>query len=201
MRNTLYDAIEIPMGTFGLNDEKIGNFDGALKFVLSEYAKLPIKELNNKSLNDLGIDIEFCKRALNKEIDSKIGMYMQRNNCEYITEDVLWKNMTNEEKVNKFLKNLIEIGSKDKELIIVDPYIFSNQQDEYCEMLAYILNNSRALKIIIVTDENNFKERSASKVLDKINIDMDTKFSNDFHDRFWITNRKKGFYTGTSLTG
>ena len=27
------------------------------------------------------------------------------------------------------------------------------------------------------------------------------KYSYDFHDRFWIADRKKGFYTGTSING
>lgn len=199
--HAFYNVIKIPIDAFSINDEVIGNFDGALKFVLSEYAKLPIKELNNKSLNDLGITIEFCKRLSNKEINSIIELYMKENNIEYITEEVLWKNMTNEEKVNKFSENLTKIGSKDTELIIVDPYIFSSEQDEYCDILASVLNFSEATRIIIVTDRRNYKDKSVEKILAKINITMDIEYSGDFHDRFWIANRKNGFYTGTSFNG
>lgn len=31
--------------------------------------------------------------------------------------------------------------------------------------------------------------------------DVEVLFTSEFHDRFWISNRKKGFYTGTSLNG
>ena len=199
--NCFYDVIEIPINAFGINDEKIGEVDGIIKFVLSEYVRLPIEALNNRSLNDLGIDIEFYKRELNTEIDSKIEMYMQRNNLKYIVEDVLWKNMTDQEKVNKFSENFIKIGSKDNELIIIDPYIFSSSYEKYCKLTASILDNSEAVNIIIVTDERNYKKASADKVLSKIHRPMQIKYSRNFHDRFWIADRRKGFYTGTSFTG
>jgi hypothetical protein len=32
-------------------------------------------------------------------------------------------------------------------------------------------------------------------------MSIKVKYSNDFHDRFWIANRNKGFCTGTSLNG
>ncbi len=201
--HALYDVIGIPVDAFSINDEKIGNVDGALKFVLSEYAKLPIEELNNKSLNDLGIDIEFCKRASNKEVNSKIEMYMQGNNLEYIVEDVLWKNMTDDEKVNRFSEYLTKIGSKDNELIIVDPYIFNTVENDYCNILASVLNSSKAATIIIVTalGQKHYTQASANKVSGQVGITMQIKHTNDFHDRFWIANRKKGFYTGTSFNG
>lgn len=53
----LNDVFEVPVGAFDIDDEVIGNLDGVLKFALSEYAKLPIEKLGNKSLHDLGIEI------------------------------------------------------------------------------------------------------------------------------------------------
>lgn len=199
--SAFYDVIGIPVDAFSIDDEIIGNLDGVLKFVLSEYAKLPIKELDNKSLNDIGIEIEFCKRILNSEIEAKLQKYMQDNNLEYITEEVLWKNMTNDEKTKKFSKYLLEIGTEGNELIIVDPYLFSSEQDDYCDMLASILDLSKSKTIIVVTDKTNCKQVSVSKVSNKINKALDIKYSNCFHDRFWIANRKEGFYTGTSFNG
>ena len=199
--SAFFDVIGIPVDAFSIDDEVIGNFDGVLKFALSEYAKLPIKQLDNRSLNDIGIEIEFCKRSLNREVEEKLQKYMQTNNLEYITEEVLWKNMTNDEKTKKFTKYLLEIGSEGNELIVVDPYIFSSEQDDYCDMLASILELSKSRTIIVVTDKSNYKQSSADKVSNKINRVLDIKYSNCFHDRFWIANRKEGFYTGTSFNG
>ncbi|ELC8460401.1 hypothetical protein QYB77_002584 [Clostridium perfringens] len=199
--NSLCDVIGIPSDAFSIDNESIGNLDGALKFVLSEYVKLPIEELDNKSLSDLGIYIEFCKSESNESINLKLKRYMKENNFEYLEEEVMWKNMTDGEKISKFSMKLNEIETKGNELIIVDPYIFSNNQDRYCNMLDSILNSSKSKKIIIVTDKKNFKEKSFDKISDKIRKIIDLKYSDDFHDRFWIANRKKGFYTGTSFNG
>lgn len=199
--SAMYDVIGIPVDAFSIDDEVIGNFDGVLKFALSEYAKLPIKELNNKSLNDIGIEIEFCKRILNKEIEEKLQKYMKENNLEYITEEVLWKNMTDDEKAKKFSQYLREIDSEGNELIIVDPYFFSGEENDYCDLLASILKQSKAKKIIVVTDKHNCKEASFNKIFNKMNKVLEVKYNNSFHDRFWITDRKKGFYTGTSFNG
>jgi len=199
--SALYDVIGIPVDAFSIDDEVIGNFDGALKFTLSEYTKLPIKELDNKSLNDIGIKIEFCKRSLNNEIEAKLQKNLQKNNLEYITEEVLWKNMTDDEKAKKFSQYLLEIDSEGNELIIVDPYFFSSEESDYCDLLASILNQSKAGKIIVVTDKHNCKQASVNKISNKMNKVLEVKYSNCFHDRFWIANRKKGFYTGTSFNG
>ena len=201
VNNALYDILEIPIDAFSIDDEKLCNLDGVLKFALSEYVKLPIKELGNKSLSDLGIQIEFCKRESNRIIDAKIKRYMDDNNLTCLNEDVLWKNMTEAERISKFSNELIKIESKDNELIIVDPYIFSDDDDEYCNMLDSILNSSKAKNIIIITDKEYFKKSSFSKISDQIRKIIDIKYSNDFHDRFWIASRKKGFYTGTSFNG
>ena len=148
--DVFWKVIEIPTTAFGIDDE-------AIKFVLFKYEKLPIKELNNKSLNDLGISIEFCKRCSNEERNSKIKTFMQKNNLEYATEEVLWKNMTTNQRADKFSQYLAEIGSNGNELIIVDPYIFSSKEDNYCELLASILELSAAKTIIVITDKKNYK--------------------------------------------
>lgn len=172
-----------------------------LKYALSEYAKLPIKELGNKSLNDIGIEIEFCKRVLNHEIEEKLKKYMQENNLQYMTEEVLWRNMTDDEKAKKFSKSLLSINSEGNELIIVDPYFFSSCQNAYCDLLASILNRSKAKTIIIITDKKNYNKKSFNKISTKTNMTLNIKYSNYFHDRLWIAGRKKGFYTGTSFNG
>lgn len=100
--HALGDVIGIPIDAFSIDDEKIGNLDGVIKYALSEYTKLPIKKLDNMSLNDLGIRIEFCKRFSNEEVDSKLEAFIQTNNVAYVTEDVLWKNMTADEQAKKF---------------------------------------------------------------------------------------------------
>ena len=102
MTSALYDIIEIPMNAFGVDDENIKNSDSALKYIFTEFERLPIEKLGNRSLRDLGIKIEFCKRISNSEVQQMIKEYMELNNLSYIKEDVLWKNLSREEKIEKF---------------------------------------------------------------------------------------------------
>ena len=201
MGSALYDVLGIPCDSFSVNDEAIRNYDGVLKHIFSEYAKLPIRELDDKSLQDLGIKIEFCKRIANDKCERLISRYMQQNALSYITEDVLWKNMTNEEKVKKFATYFEKISSEGKELIIVDPYLFNDESDDYCNMLTSIINNSKAQSVIVVTEQKNCRQSSYDKISMNLNATVILEDNSNFHDRFWISDRKKGFYTGTSLNG
>lgn len=198
---TLYDILGVPQDAFSLNDELVGNCDGALKFVLSEYTKLPIKKLGDRSLQDFGINIEFCKRMANEESDILLNRYLEQTGSSYVAEEVLWKNLTNEEKVRKFSTYLERISSEGKELIIVDPYLFKDESNEYCNMVASVINIARAQSVVAVTDRRNYRESSYNKIEENVNNTIEVRYTDDFHDRFWISNRKKGFYTGTSFNG
>lgn len=198
--NALYDVIEVPMDAFNIDNEKSDNMDGAIKFVLSEYAKHPIELLGGKSLKDLGITIEFCKKISNNEINSKLNQYMTVNNLQLLTEEILWKNMNDEEKVKKFLEYLDDCDVVDGELIVIDPYIFSCMEDEYYNMLVSILRGSKAKSVIIITNKRNIQKACYDEISSKIS-GVNVKYCDEFHDRFWIANRKAGFCCGTSLNG
>lgn len=199
--NALYDVIGIPISAFSIDDEKIANLDALLKFALKQCANIPILELENKSLKDLGISLEFCKKIKNSDLNSRISGYLQENNLEYVQEEILWKNMTTKEKTNVFSSKLLEIGTASNELIIVDPYLFSTKNSEYCDLLAGIIAESRAKVVLVITDKKNYKQESFDCVNNAVGITIKVKYSTEFHDRFWISNRKKAFYTGTSFNG
>lgn len=200
-QSALYDVIGIPIDAFSVSDERAENLTGALVYVLSEYVKLPIAELDGKSLADLGIAIEFCKRISDNQVESALQKYVRENNLSYLTEEVLWKNMTNEEQAEKFTEYLEKIGSEGSELIIIDPYLFNSKETDYCEKLVTILNNSKAQSITVITDQKHCKIENFDEFLEKIKIPLSIKNSSDFHDRFWIANREAGFCSGTSLNG
>lgn len=199
--SALYDVIGIPMDAFSIGDERAENLTGVLVYALSEYVKLPIAELGGKSLADLGIAIEFCKRIPNNQVEAALQKYVRENNLTYLAEEVLWKNMTSEEQAGKFTEYLEKIGSEDSELIIIDPYLFNSKETDYCEKLVTILNNSKAHSITVITDQKYCKIENLDEFLKRIKIPLAIKNNADFHDRFWIANREAGFCCGTSLNG
>ena len=201
MTSALYDIIGIPINAFSVDDENIKNCDSALKYILTEFERLPIEKLSNRSLRDLGIRIELCKKISNSEVQQMIKGYMEQNNLSYIKEDVLWKNLSREQKIEKFSRFFLEISSEGKELIIVDPYLLKDGRDEYCDMVSSVINNAKAESVIIMTENRNCTIQSCDKIRERVNCRIEIRYTDDFHDRFWISGRKKGFYTGTSFNG
>lgn len=168
-----------------------------LYLFLQYYSKLKMNELNNHSLSDFGITINFhCNFChANKTEDTE--------DLELFHEDVLWKNMHDTEKEKKFSEHFKKIDLNNGELIIIDPYFFNSDEDSYCNLLSSILTNSNASSITVITNTSSghYKSTCLNKIQKKLNINIKIENDKEYHDRFWIANRKKGFLTGTSLNG
>lgn len=195
------DGIDIPLGSYSIDDELDQSYSAIIKYILLEYTKIPLRELDGKSLQDFGIQVRICKEKSKAEVNALLQRYLQDTGSFFVTEDVLWKNLKPDEKVQKISKYFEKIKSKDKELIIIDPYFLYDENDEYCNMVALLIDRSCANKVLIVTDKRNCKKKCLSKIESKVHVSISNKYSDDFHDRFWISDRKNGFCMGTSLNG
>ncbi len=183
----------LPALAFVINKESAYKL---LESLLLEYSEYPIEKLGNKSLQDFGISIKV--KFLE---DEKFEQGMK--NSSILHENVLKKDIKGEEKLDCFAYFLKKIEAKGKELIIMDPYLFSvsKKSNEYCDMLAKIIEEAKASDIIVITDCRNYEDNIYKKIKEKLKREIKIKYSYDFHDRFWIADRKKGFYTGTSING
>lgn len=214
----------IPPLSFCIDDER-GDSDFSLmaQYIIANFSKVPIYD--GKSIEDLGIKIEFIKRVSNKEVNETFRSYMDGNHLQYLAEEILWKNMTDDEKAGKFNEYLAKIEVRGKELIIIDPYLFNDDSDDYCNLITKIFKMSHCQKITVITDmrAGHYKGGSFTKIESELNtapyfvsnemllehkdetsstpIPIEVKDSNEFHDRFWIADRKKGFNVGTSFNG
>ena len=220
----LNDLIEVPFDACSVDIEsKKLNEVKMVKYILETYSKQPIYQ--DKSIEDFGIHIEFCKNVPNAEENKIFTNFMEENNLQYITEDLLWKNMTDAKKAKKFNEFLVRINARSKELIIIDPYLFCDDSDMYCDLLVKIFKLSHVKSIIVITDNANhhFLQSSLGKVKTRLAIapyfesnallgqykdeqgnnpiPIDIKYIAKFHDRFWIADRKKGICCGTSFNG
>lgn len=201
--NGINDLIGIPEVSFVINNDNAKIPDKLLQFVLLEYSKHSIKKIHNKSLQDLGMSIEIY---LKKEEKIKQVLKNIENNNSILQEEVLLKNITNEEKLNCFSSFFSKIEAEEKELIITDPYLFKEsknkkEDDEYCNILAKIIMKAKAKSIRVITNYRNYNNDIHKKIENKLTQDIKIIWNDDFHDRFWIADRKKGFYTGTSING
>ena len=201
--NGINDLIGIPEVSFVINNDNAKIPDKLLQFVLLEYSKHSIEKIHNKSLQDLGMSIEIY---LKKEEKIKQVLKNIENNNSILQEEVLLKNITNEEKLNCFSSFFSKIEAEEKELIITDPYLFKEsknkkEDDEYCNILAKIIMKAEAKSIRVITNYRNYNNDIHKKIENKLTQDIKIIWNDDFHDRFWIADRKKGFYTGTSING
>lgn len=201
--NGINDLIGIPEVSFVINNDNAKIPDKLLQFVLLEYSKHSIEKIHNKSLQDLGMSIEIY---LKKEEKIKQVLKNIENNNSILQEEVLLKNITNEEKLNCFSSFFSKIEAEEKEWIITDPYLFKEsknkkEDDEYCNILAKIIMKAKAKSIRVITNYRNYNNDIHKKIENKLTQDIKIIWNDDFHDRFWIADRKKGFYTGTSING
>lgn len=96
-------------------------------------------------------------------------------------------------------------------LIITDPYLFPNSPEgggsEYVERLVHliapILQSGSRLTCVVNSRSNSDLEKSARSLLEaKVSgLDFKVHVSDDFHDRFWISDSTTGVVVGASLNG
>lgn len=93
-------------------------------------------------------------------------------------------------------------------LVIIDNYLFPrNYDDNYIDFFIEIFNDSlkECNELEIITLENHNKDLRIlmnNKIIEIYPyLKIKYKFTNFFHDRFWIADDAKGLYVGTSLNG
>ncbi len=93
-------------------------------------------------------------------------------------------------------------------LHIIDPYVYpSNYDQDYINYFVSIFQDAikvcSHLKICTLQNRNTSLEQQIESQIRGINqnISIEKKYSNVFHDRFWIADEEKGLFVGTSLNG
>ena len=188
--------INVPASAYMIDDELYVKNPEIIRYILSEYSKKKIVELNNSSLEELHIEIIFYKHILNAELDKMFHQLSWKS--QLLCEETLWVNMTNEEKIIMMEKYFTKIETMKNELKIIDAYLApKTETNDYFAFITQILNATKAKTITVYTkkSQNDFERI-------KENLDMPLKIidTSHFHDRFWLT-QKKGFLTGTSFNG
>lgn len=131
----------------------------------------------------------------------QMSRYSACNNM-VLHEEILYRNMTEDQKVSKFLEYVDRIGGIGGHFIIIDPYIFSETKDEdYKNFLQKILSGMKFITLKVITNKKHFDKCLFCEIKKMVNREIEVEYSDAFHDRFWIANGNKGFISGTSLNG
>ncbi|WP_346888167.1 hypothetical protein [Clostridium sp. UBA1056] len=171
---------ELKYNNFTSKDENIGD-------IMIRFSNLLINDYNVYLALYCGT-LEFFKEGVAK-------------NYVLLTEEILFENMTLDEKKKKLDYYIKKIGTQDKELLIIDGYLFAkNSNEDYKKLLRYLLEEASFSKLNVITKQSNFDEQTYDSIVDELK-DSKVYFSDGYHDRFWIADYKKGFATGSSLNG
>ena len=123
-----------------------------------------------------------------------------------LNESLLSKNVSSEQVAQAFYDNM-QPQNADKELLVIDPYFFSANQNtivDICIRLGKILDEYATISIVkIVTDSSRIGAYQSTiiKNLKLHNCKVLCAYSTDFHDRFWLLDGRRGVVVGTSLNG
>lgn len=152
---------------------------------------------------------EECKQLLLKDGVSKILSTIR------LQEELLpvAKDRESHHLIVKVLRDKISTFAPSNNLVIVDNYIFPSnfrtpkEELDYLQIFEDIFSSTinKIEKIIFVT-KPNYNSNLYAKIEDlllSINPDLSImcKTTDVFHDRFWIIDKNKGLFVGTSLNG
>lgn len=107
------------------------------------------------------------------------------------------------------LKKFLDRVILSDHLILVDYYMFSdkNEKSHYSNFITQIFSDhlKKLQKITFITSKDKYKRDTEKAIFEnflnvKRHLKLETKFSDLFHDRFWLCG-KKGLFVGTSMNG
>ncbi|MBU0712336.1 hypothetical protein KKA87_10500 [bacterium] len=124
-----------------------------------------------------------------------------------LQEEVL-PNGVNRDKLLDTLRYKLNRIDAHKDLLIIDSYLFPNVHDsDYIDYFIAVFQGSisKCNKLSIVTKKDR-NERIENEIVKRIlnvnsNLTICQKYSNIFHDRYWIADQSRGLLVGTSLNG
>ncbi len=124
-----------------------------------------------------------------------------------LTEEVL-PDSTPRNAVLDTLKCMLNRCAPKQSLHIIDPYLYPTNCD--CDYIAFFvqifesaINNCSYIKICTLPKRNKELEQQIKDQIKRMNsqISIENKYSDVFHDRFWIADSERGVFVGTSLNG
>lgn len=179
-----------------------------------DYTDIVVKLSNNEDINLRDYEVKQLNNVVFSFKEEIIDYILEHGlssliNSEPVLEHLVAKGATKNNIIDAMHKYLDKIGV-DNELIIIDPYFYAPTTDttypttieltldkylSQVNTLHIITYPNKVDKALKTTIETNLKTKKAS-------LNILHKTSNDYHDRFWISNnREKGILTGTSLNG
>lgn len=126
---------------------------------------------------------------------------------ELLQEEILPDNIPRNALLDTLKYKLLQINATNK-ITIIDCFLYPNNpdidyEDFFIEIFKKTIVSCAEIEIITKKNRNTELESNLDYKIKQINPDINIihKYSNEFHDRFWIANDSVGLFVGTSLNG
>jgi len=162
-------------------------------------------------LKSKGFDISFTSEEIRLMLRTK--KYILENgitnilSTELLQEETLPDNTSRDVLLNVLKYKLLQINATDK-ITIIDSFLYPNNPDSdyedfFIEIFKKEIKSCAEIEIITKVNRNIGLESNLDCKIKQINpnINIIHKYSDEFHDRFWIANDSVGLFIGTSLNG
>lgn len=124
-----------------------------------------------------------------------------------LNEEVLPEN-TPRNAVLDTLRYKIDQCGASQSILIIDPYLFPSNSDsdylsDFIKIFENLIKKCAVLEIATLSNRNTALEQQMHAEISSMNpnIQISSKYTNVFHDRFWIADNTRGVFVGTSLNG
>ena len=106
------------------------------------------------------------------------------------------------------LRLKVKLCSATQSFLVIDPYLFpsgldQSYEDDLVALLEGIAGTVTTLTLITKANRNQVMEANVkSRLINSLpNMTVASKYTNVFHDRFWVADEQRGIFVGTSLSG
>ena len=178
-----------------------------------DYPELIRKIAGNQDINLREYDVTMVNNVIYSFKDEIITYILEHGistliNSESLLEYLVPKNASQNNIVEVLHKYLDKVNI-DNELIIIDPYFYASSDISYTTLIDLTIEKYlpqiEDLYIITRPDRVNLTQKTTIEtnlINKKQSLNIYHKTSDQYHDRFWISNkRESGILTGTSLNG
>lgn len=204
------DAFIIVPVSLGDTARKPSDIDVEASYLLKQFDKLLREKLGLKIdiIQLHGFDYDKCKQLIKSEGITALMSMM------YLQEDIMGRftDVGHKYLIVDMLRDKLKGLSPSYEIIIVDRYIFPsfhNTEDRkdyltlFTDIFSPTISNIKHINFITCPKYNTDLFSDFKKSLIRLNPELSVvcKTTKEFHDRFWIIDRTKGLFIGTSLNG
>jgi hypothetical protein len=163
----------------------------------------------SEQLKNFGVDVSITSEELlgithAKKMIDRYGISALIT-MQALNEDVIKENTSTDSIISIYHSVFKKVADKsEKRIIVVDPYFFPEEHDsDYHDLIMSVISYFDSIGDICVVTHPGYNRNLAQIIKNDVDRQFSTclniKTTKKFHDRFWIFDKDRGIFSGSSL--